>query len=104
MAFVLTASASAMPTAGCHRAVGCAALPNAVTVAHVPADGGRAAVGLTEAAAVPFELSRPALAAEAIGDPIAVLPTLFHLLWAERLRCDMDRPLTDHTLIWRDRG
>ena len=36
--------------------------------------------------------------------PIAVLPTLFHLLWTGSLRCDMDRPLTDHTLIWRDRG
>jgi hypothetical protein len=44
------------------------------------------------------------MTAEAIGDPIAVLPTLFHLLWIGRLRCDIERPMADHTLIWRDRG
>ena len=43
-------------------------------------------------------------AATAVGEPIAVLPTLFHLLWTGRLGCDLDRPLADHTLIWRDGG
>jgi hypothetical protein len=57
---VLTAAASAFPPAACHRAVGVAALPSGVTVVHVPAGGGRATVGLSEAGAVPFELSGPA--------------------------------------------
>jgi len=57
---VLTAAASAFPPAACHRAVGVAALPSGVTVVHVPAGGGRAAVRLPEAGAVPFELSGPA--------------------------------------------
>jgi hypothetical protein len=39
-------------------------------------------------------------AAKAVGDPVAVLPALFHLLWTGRLGCDLNRPLADHTLIW----
>jgi hypothetical protein len=35
-------------------------------------------------------------AATTIGDPVAVLPTLFHLLWTGRLCCDLDLPLADH--------
>lgn len=42
--------------------------------------------------------------AAAVGDPMRVLPVLFHLLWAGRLVCDLSRPLADHTMIWRDRG
>jgi len=42
--------------------------------------------------------------AAAVGDPMRVLPTLFHLLWTGRLVCDLDRPLTDHTTIWQDCG
>jgi len=43
-------------------------------------------------------------AAKAVGDPVAVLPTLFHLLWTRRLGCDLNRPLADHTLIWPGHG
>lgn len=39
-----------------------------------------------------------------VGDPMSVLPTLFHLLWTGRLACDLSPPLADHTMIWRDRG
>ncbi|MDE1672671.1 TnsA-like heteromeric transposase endonuclease subunit [Nocardia gipuzkoensis] len=31
--------------------------------------------------------------AEAVGDPIAVLPVLFHLLWGHQLTADLSRPL-----------
>ena len=40
-------------------------------------------------------------AAGAVGDPVAVLPTVFHLLWTGRLCCDLDEPLTDHSMVWR---
>ncbi|MGO4459899.1 TnsA-like heteromeric transposase endonuclease subunit [Streptomyces sp. M-16] len=36
-----------------------------------------------------------------VGDPIAVLPVVFHLLWQGRLRADLSRPLTDTTLVTR---
>jgi hypothetical protein len=32
--------------------------------------------------------------AQATGDPIAVLPVLFHLLWRWDLHTDLNRPLT----------
>ena len=35
-----------------------------------------------------------------VGDPVAVLPTLFHLLWCGALVADLDRPLADHCLVW----
>ncbi|MEV6097249.1 TnsA-like heteromeric transposase endonuclease subunit [Nocardia sp. NPDC051981] len=31
--------------------------------------------------------------AEVVGDPIAVLPVLFHLIWCHRLAADLSRPL-----------
>lgn len=37
--------------------------------------------------------------AESVGDPIAVLPTLFHLLWAGALHVDLRRPLRDDTVV-----
>jgi hypothetical protein len=39
-------------------------------------------------------------AAESVGDPVAVLPTLFQLLWCGDLEADLDRPLADHCLVW----
>ena len=36
-----------------------------------------------------------------IGDPIAVLPVVFHLLWQGLLTADLSRPLSDHTLVCR---
>jgi hypothetical protein len=37
--------------------------------------------------------------AEAAGDPIAVLPVLFHLLWCQELRIDMSTPLYQGTPV-----
>lgn len=37
--------------------------------------------------------------AEAAGDPIAVLPVLFHLLWAHELTADLSVPLHPETLV-----
>ncbi|MFI9228495.1 TnsA-like heteromeric transposase endonuclease subunit [Streptomyces rimosus] len=39
-----------------------------------------------------------------VGDPIAVLPVVFHLLWRGRLTADLSRPLTDTTLVARAEG
>lgn len=36
-----------------------------------------------------------------VGDPIAVLPVLFHLLWRGQLTADLSRPLSDRTLVGR---
>jgi hypothetical protein len=37
--------------------------------------------------------------AAAVGDPIAVLPVLFHLLWRQELSVDLSSPLHPHTLV-----
>jgi hypothetical protein len=37
--------------------------------------------------------------AEAVGDPIAVLPVLFHLLWRRELRADLSAPLRPDTVV-----
>jgi hypothetical protein len=37
--------------------------------------------------------------AQAVGDPIAVLPVLFHLLWSHELVTDLSVPLTEHSLV-----
>lgn len=37
--------------------------------------------------------------AEAVGDPIAVLPVLFHLLWRHQLRADLTAPLHPDTIV-----
>jgi hypothetical protein len=36
-----------------------------------------------------------------IGDPIVVLPVVFHLLWSGLLTADLSRPLSDHSLVCR---
>lgn len=47
-----------------------------------------------------FATPTPLLAgAEAVGDPIAVLPALFHLLWRRVLSADLSRPLGEATLV-----
>jgi hypothetical protein len=37
--------------------------------------------------------------AEQVGDPIAVLPVLFHLLWRRDLYTDLDRPLHPNAVV-----
>src|SRR6266542_2278746 len=50
--------------------------------------------GLTEALRVAFPGPTPLMSgAEAVGDPIAVLPVLFHLLWRHELVTDLSVPL-----------
>ena len=47
-----------------------------------------------------FELPRALLAgAEVVGDPIAVLPVLYHLLWTGRLVVDLSVPLRDRAVV-----
>ncbi|MFJ4805994.1 hypothetical protein [Streptomyces murinus] len=52
-----------------------------------------------------FSVSSPLVGQAALaGDPIAVLPVVFHLLWQGRLGADLSRPLTDTTLVSRVEG
>jgi hypothetical protein len=37
--------------------------------------------------------------AEAVGDPVAVLPVLYNLLWCQELMADLSVPLHPHTLL-----
>jgi hypothetical protein len=37
--------------------------------------------------------------AEQVGDPIAVLPVLFHLLWRRELHTDLNRPLHPDVVV-----
>lgn len=57
---------------------------------------GRIADRLLDAASSPMPLLE---LAESVGDPIAVLPTLFHLLWSGVLHVDLSRPLHDDTVV-----
>ncbi|WP_202534625.1 TnsA-like heteromeric transposase endonuclease subunit [Streptomyces sp. SID3212] len=60
------------------------------------------AAGLTERLMAVFSVPSPLVGqASLLGDPIAVLPAVFHLLWAGRLRADLSKPLTDTTLVSR---
>jgi hypothetical protein len=54
------------------------------------------AAAVTEAFAEPRPLGE---GAAACGDPIAVLPVVFHALWAGRLDVALDRPLHDRSLV-----
>jgi len=47
-----------------------------------------------------FATPTPLIAgAEAAGDPVAVLPALFHLLWCHELAADLSAPLQEHTVV-----
>lgn len=47
-----------------------------------------------------FAVGTPLLAgAEAVGDPIAVLPVVFHLLWLQELSVDVTVPLHHETAV-----
>lgn len=54
------------------------------------------AAGLRQVFAQPEGLMADA---EAVGDPIAVLPVLFHLLWRHELRADLSVPLHPDTMV-----
>jgi hypothetical protein len=48
-----------------------------------------------------FAVPQPLLdGAATIGDPIAVLPVCYHLLWSRRLAVDLSVPLEDTSLVW----
>jgi hypothetical protein len=55
-----------------------------------------AARALRQVFAVPVPLMA---GAAAVGDPIATLPVLFHLLWRGELAADLSVPLGEHTLV-----
>jgi hypothetical protein len=56
--------------------------------------------GLEERLASSFTQPRPlAEAAGQVGDPIRVMPVLFHLLWLGRLTGDLSRPLGKGTVL-----
>ncbi|WP_131784540.1 TnsA-like heteromeric transposase endonuclease subunit [Protofrankia symbiont of Coriaria ruscifolia] len=58
--------------------------------------------GLTAAVATAFAVPAPLTRqAATVGDPIAVLPVVFHLLWRGRLTADLSVPLSDRTLVRR---
>jgi hypothetical protein len=42
--------------------------------------------------------------AAAAGDPIAVVPVLFHLLWCHELRFELSTPLHQGTLVSATEG
>lgn len=69
-----------------------------------PRYGGPA--GLAEAVVAAFAVPAPLTGqAATVGDPIAVLSVLFHLLWRGRLTADLSAPLSDRTLVRRsERG
>jgi hypothetical protein len=55
-----------------------------------------------EAAAVQVAFAAPTplmAGTESVGDPIAVLPVLFHLLWCHRLHADLSVPLSPDTEV-----
>jgi hypothetical protein len=52
-----------------------------------------------------FEPGRPLLAGAAqVGDPVAVLPVAYHLLWRRELCCDLSVLLSGTSMTWRTRG
>ena len=56
--------------------------------------------GVAEAVAAAFMVPGPLVGqAASAGDPIEVLPPVFHLLWRGRLAADLSRPLNDRTLV-----
>ena len=56
--------------------------------------------GMVEVLRRVFANPMPLMAgAEAAGDPIAVLPVLFHLLWCQELTIDLSTPLHQGTLV-----
>lgn len=59
--------------------------------------------GMSAAVEAAFAVPAPLLAqAASVGDPITVLPVVFHLLWRGVLSADLSRPLNDRTLVSRD--
>jgi hypothetical protein len=57
-----------------------------------------AATALLEA----FAGGRPLLAGAAqVGDPVAVLPVTYHLLWRHELGCDLSVLLGGASVAWR---
>lgn len=56
--------------------------------------------GIAHELAEVFDRPGPLFAgAETIGNPVAVLPRLFHLLWRQRFDVDLRRPLSPDTLV-----
>ncbi|MFD4144273.1 TnsA-like heteromeric transposase endonuclease subunit [Streptomyces sp. NPDC058572] len=64
-----------------------------------------AQAGLEDAVEAAFAVPGPLVGQAAhVGDPVLVLPVVFHLLWCGRLTTDLSRPLVDHALVSRVEG
>ncbi|MFI6730849.1 TnsA-like heteromeric transposase endonuclease subunit [Streptomyces sp. R-74717] len=60
------------------------------------------AEGLNAAVTASFAVPGPLFTqAASVGDPLRVLPVVFHLLWCGRLAADLSYPLSDRTLVSR---
>lgn len=63
-----------------------------------PRNAGR--LGLTPAVLEAFARPRPLIeGAEAVGDPIEVLPAVFHALWHGELTTNLEAPLHECALV-----
>ncbi|MFI6093849.1 TnsA-like heteromeric transposase endonuclease subunit [Streptomyces sp. NPDC051218] len=63
-----------------------------------PRNAGRP--GLTPAVVEAFARPRPLIkGAEEAGDPIEILPAVFHALWNGKLKTDLEKPLHERTLV-----
>jgi hypothetical protein len=61
--------------------------------------------GLVAAAAAAFAVPAPLFVqAATVGDPIRVLPVVFHLLWRGVLHADLSLPLGDQTVVSGERA
>ncbi|KUN75318.1 hypothetical protein AQJ66_36260 [Streptomyces bungoensis] len=72
-----------------------------------PRNAGRP--GLTESVLEAFARPRPLIeGAEAVGDPIEVLPCVFHALWHGQLTAGLATPLHERVLVgpqgWNNPG
>ncbi|MFK0195878.1 TnsA-like heteromeric transposase endonuclease subunit [Kitasatospora sp. NPDC090308] len=60
----------------------------------------RGAAGVEEAVLEAFSCPRPLVeGVRAVGNPLVVLPVVYHALWAHRLRAPLERPLHGGTLL-----
>jgi TnsA-like endonuclease N terminal len=79
--------------------------PDAITTANVRWLAGyrhprHHVAGLSDALRAAFATPTPLMAgADGVGDPIAVLPVLFHLLWLHELAVDLSLPLHEAAVV-----
>ncbi|MGW6900319.1 TnsA-like heteromeric transposase endonuclease subunit [Streptomyces sp. NPDC054919] len=96
----LLADCPSHPEAGGERAVKAAEAANLIWLAGYrhPRNAGRP--GLMPAVVEAFARPRPLIeGAEAAGDPLEILPAVFHALWHGRVTADLEAPLHERVLV-----